>query len=258
MRSRLGVNRPPGRPTGRPPMDPASHCSYAPQSPRVIQLPAGSLPVARLIRSTNSPGWCTSCRFTPKSSAPVAWMCTCPSLKPGKTCAPWRSMVRVVGPAYRRTSAFEPAATIHAPSTAMAATRGRALSSVYTLPLTRIRSAVSRDAHPAKPRHSRKPRHGFMTDSGDKSSRRWHNAGFHQPGHGTQGGLRRVEAEADIGVREAHEQVGRLVPMGIGASPGLVETPVLAQAHGCHQVLKGTGVGIAHRVAHHRGVILRA
>jgi hypothetical protein len=134
IRSRCGVNRdPPPAATCRdppPPASPCPHCSYAPHSPRVIQLPAGMRVAAPAIRCVKSAGSWTSSRFTPSSRAPVLSTWTWASLNPGSVNAPPRSITRARALTASRASAFVPTARMRSPRIARASAHGWAGLSV--------------------------------------------------------------------------------------------------------------------------------
>jgi len=81
----------------------------------------------------------TSERFTP---GPPPALCRCPSINPGITVRPRRSIAFVAGPASRRTAAFVPTATKRSPRIATPSAIENSGSTVTTLPLWRIRSGA--------------------------------------------------------------------------------------------------------------------
>ena len=71
-------------------------------------------------------------RFTP---GPPPALCRWPSINPGITVRPRRSMALVAGPARRRTASSEPTATKRSPRIASACAIENAESTVTILPL---------------------------------------------------------------------------------------------------------------------------
>ena len=68
-------------------------------------------------------------------------MCAWPSVMPGMTALPLRSMTRVAGPAMAAIAASGPTATIRSPAMAIACAIVKAASTVMILPFLRMRSA---------------------------------------------------------------------------------------------------------------------
>ncbi len=133
------------------------------------------------MRSRNS-AWLLALRSCTviRDSPPIRkW--TWESLKPGNSRRPWRSTIRVEGPANFRMSSSSPTARIVGPSRATARATGCAGFSVHTFPLTRIKLACCAAASQQKVtsivktdnfrRNLKKPPKGCRTEPAGKKER---------------------------------------------------------------------------------------